>query len=329
MMRKGPRKNNCVSTEGAPEPQRVGARREFAGRKRPTSNDECGAPARPNAAVILTRALKRLLEVPHDHDDHGGLARDLLQMNALLSRRRALRWIGGGAAVTLVGCATQSLGGDASSTPDSGGSCSEIPDETGGPYPGDGSNGPNVLGVDGIVRSDIRSSIGGATGVAAGVPLSITLTLLDTACVPLAGYAIYLWHCDQGGNYSMYSASVAEENYLRGVQETDAAGQVTFSTIFPACYSGRWPHMHFEIFSALDAATIQSNAIKTTQLALPEAACHEVFATSGYEASVANLAAISLASDNVFRDGSASQVASIVGNASSGYSASLVASVRL
>jgi hypothetical protein len=31
----------------------------------------------------------------------------------------------------------------------------EVPEETAGPYPGDGSNGPNVLDDSGIVRSDM------------------------------------------------------------------------------------------------------------------------------------------------------------------------------
>ena len=34
----------------------------------------------------------------------------------------------------------------------------EIPEETAGPYPGDGSNGVNVLSESGIVRSDITTS---------------------------------------------------------------------------------------------------------------------------------------------------------------------------
>ena len=53
----------------------------------------------------------------------------------------------------------------------------------------------------------------------------------------------------------MYSEDVADENYLRGVQETDADGSVQFTTIFPACYAGRWPHMHFEVYESLDSAT--------------------------------------------------------------------------
>ena len=83
------------------------------------------------------------------------------------------------------------------------------------------------------------------------------MTLLDVAGggTPLAGAAVYLWHCDLAGRYSLYDEEVADENYLRGVQESDADGKVTFKTIFPAAYMGRWPHMHFEVYESLDAAT--------------------------------------------------------------------------
>ena len=42
--------------------------------------------------------------------------------------------------------------------------CSEIPSETARPYPGDGSNGANVLNRTGVVRNDIRSSLAGLSG---------------------------------------------------------------------------------------------------------------------------------------------------------------------
>lgn len=265
----------------------------------------------------------------HDHDDHGGLRRDLSQLRRTLGRRQMLGILG--ASVPLIGCTGSSLLSDAGPLTDTGGaSCgSEIPSETGGPYPGDGSNGPNVLALDGVVRSDIRSSFGGLSGTAAGIPLEVTLTLVDAACAPLAGYAIYIWHCDRAGSYSLYSAGVTEQNYLRGVQESDGAGRVTFSTIFPACYSGRWPHMHFEIYPSLVSATTNVNAVKTSQLALPESVCDEVFATSGYEASVGNLAAISLTSDNVFSDGAGQQLATVEGSVSGGYAASLLVPIGL
>src|SRR6185312_14870599 len=102
----------------------------------------------------------------------------------------------------------------------------EIPEETAGPYPGDGSNGPDVLTQSGIVRSDIRSSFGTASRVAQGVPLTINLTIVDTAkgCGAYAGAAVYLWHCDRDGAYSLYSPGVTAENYLRGVQAADGTG---------------------------------------------------------------------------------------------------------
>ena len=59
-------------------------------------------------------------------------------------------------------------------------SCRLIPEETAGPYPGDGTNGPNVLTQSGVVRSDIRSSFGSARTVGDGVPLTINLTVVDS-----------------------------------------------------------------------------------------------------------------------------------------------------
>ena len=149
----------------------------------------------------------------------------------------------------------------------------EIPEETAGPYPGDGSNGPNALTESGVVRSDIRPSFGSASGVAEGVPTTVRLRILDLQgddATPLTGAAVYLWHCDREGRYSMYSDGVTEENYLRGVQEADADGRLEFTTIFPATYSGRWPHMHFEVYESLDAATAASDKLRTSQLAIPE-----------------------------------------------------------
>jgi protocatechuate 3,4-dioxygenase beta subunit len=96
---------------------------------------------------------------------------------------------------------------------------------------------------------------------------------------------------------------VTKENYLRGVQETDDRGQVRFTTIFPACYSGRWPHIHFEVYPSLAKATNSANKIATSQMALPEATAKAVYATTGYEQSTSNLSRVSLASDNVFSDG--------------------------
>ena len=218
------------------------------------------------------------------------------------------------------------------------GTCSVIPTETAGPYPADGSLASsqrlNGLALAGIVRSDIRTSVGSASGTAAGVPLTVTLTLVNTnnSCASLAGYAIYLWHCTRDGGYSLYSSGYTGENFLRGVQVTDSNGQVTFTTIFPGCYSGRWPHIHFEIYPSLEAATdatIVSDYAKVSQLAMPAAACNQVYGVaSGYSASVSNFAAISLASDNVFgNDSAASQLATVSGDVTNGFAATLTVGI--
>jgi protocatechuate 3,4-dioxygenase beta subunit len=197
----------------------------------------------------------------------------------------------------------------------------ELPEETSGPFPGDGSNGANVLNQSGIVRRDITSSFGSSTTRAAGVPLSLTMTINDYANnkAPLAGGAVYVWHCDREGRYSLYSQRVTGENYLRGVQETDGRGQVRFTTIFPACYSGRWPHIHFEVYSSLAKATNGANKVATSQMALPEATCRAVYASSGYQQSLSNMDRVSLDTDNVFGDGYDLQIPTVTGDASSGY----------
>jgi protocatechuate 3,4-dioxygenase beta subunit len=268
---------------------------------------------------------------PPNHDR--GLRYDL---GTLLGRRKMLGLLAG-AGLTLVGCggttggtgtaSATSAGGTTAAqvtTSGSGASCAKIAQETGGPFPADGSNGPNVLTQSGIVRSDIRSSFGSASGVAEGVLLTINLALLDSqACTPLAGAAVYLWHCDRSGSYSLYSQAAVNENYLRGVQQADGSGVVTFQSIFPAAYSGRWPHIHFEVYRDLATATTAGAKLVTSQLALPEDACHEVYATDGYGTSARNMSQTSLQRDNVFRDGYQTQLAEISGAVSNGLVAKL------
>ena len=202
----------------------------------------------------------------------------------------------------------------------------EIPDETAGPFPADGSNGPNVLDDDGIVRADITTSIGGSTGVADGVPTAINLSVVDAASgSALPGAVVYLWHCTADGRYSIYE--IEEENYLRGVQVADEAGRVGFTSIFPGCYGGRWPHAHFEVYSSLEEATAGSAAIKVSQLALPQVDCEAVYSDSRYGGSSQNLAQLSLEADGVFRDGWTDQLAVMSGSPADGYTASLLVRV--
>jgi protocatechuate 3,4-dioxygenase beta subunit len=269
-----------------------------------------------------------------DHRDHEleehdrGLVFDLNTMD----RRRVLKVLGfGGLSAglfTIVGCGPSGATGTplasaaaTAASVASGASCAVIPEETAGPFPGDGSNGPNVLSEDGVVRTDIRSSFGSSNTVAEGVPLAIKLTIQDAGgdCAPLAGAAVYLWHCDRDGGYSLYSQAVSDENYLRGVQEADDGGLVTFQSIFPACYSGRWPHIHLEVYPSLELAKDEGNRIATSQIALPKDACDLVYATDGYSQSIQNLSQVSLASDNVFRDDSAvRQLGTVTGDVAGG-----------
>ncbi len=276
------------------------------------------------------------------HD--AGLLTDLQTLNAqILQRRRLLGLAGMG--LLLGGCGGGSADAAASGTNSSGSgtgtgggsvsSCTVIPEETAGPYPGDGSNTvngqvANALALSGILRRDMRSSIAGASGVAAGVPLTIELQLVNSnaACANLADYALYLWHCDREGRYSMYSSGITAENYLRAVQVSGSDGKLSFLTIFPGCYDGRMPHLHFEVFRSSAQATRFSNKIKTSQIAFPTDICQSVYNNAdGYATSRTNFARISFATDNVFSDGVTLQLASMSGDLVNGYTASLLVGV--
>ena len=284
----------------------------------------------------------RLLDRVDDEVVDQGVAFDL---RTLVSRRSVLGLIGLGAgSLALAACtsATGASGGSSGSgagstatgtaTAGTGGAATaagEIPDETAGPYPGDGSNGVDVLERSGIVRSDIRSSIGGGA-TAEGVPMALQLTILDMAGddAPFQGVAVYVWHCDAAGGYSMYSDGIEDETYLRGVQVADATGVVRFTSIFPACYSGRWPHIHFEVYPDVASITDSTNAVATSQVALPEDVSRTVYALAAYDGSTSNLDQVSLDSDNVFSDDSgALQLATVTGDATSGYQVSLTVRV--
>jgi protocatechuate 3,4-dioxygenase beta subunit len=253
-------------------------------------------------------------------------------IGTMTRRRQLLRAFGLGAAVVglTAACGDDGDAGPSPSRSGTGDASGEIPDETAGPYPGDGSNGPNVLTQSGIVRSDIRSSFGTAGGTAEGVPMTLELTIVDLAGggKPFAGVAVYVWHCDREGRYSLYSQGVTDQNYLRGVQVADAQGKVRFTSIFPACYSGRWPHIHFEVYPDQAAITDASKAVATSQVALPKDVCDTVYATSGYSASVRNLSQVTLDNDNVFgNDGGALQLGTVTGSVGAGYNVALTAKV--
>ncbi|CAM4525305.1 dioxygenase [Nocardia ninae] len=267
-------------------------------------------------------------EVP-EHER--GLTHDL---GVMVSRRRAMFFLGAaGAATVAAGCApatTTEVGSTTATASGATNGTAAAPQETAGPYPGDGSNGPNVLIESGVVRSDITTSFGSYSGTAQGVPMNLHMTLHDLAKdgAAGAGMAVYVWHCDRAGTYSLYSEGVTDQNYLRGVQVADAAGKVAFTSIFPACYAGRWPHIHFEVYDSLQTAVAGENARLTSQIAIPQDACTQVFAYDpGYQQSISNLSHITLASDNVFGDGWDAELATVSGNPATGMTVALTVGV--
>lgn len=295
---------------------------------------------------------------PREADDHG-LAYDLETIaRQTVGRRRALALFGAASGAALVaGCgggggggstgssgatattgATTTTGTTTTGTTTAGtttttlsGTCVADPTETNGPFPADGTNSSsgstsNVLTSSGVVRTDIRSSFISSTTTVPGVNVMMTLTLVkSSACAtPLTGYVVYIWHCDATGNYSLYNTPA--ESYLRGVQVTDGNGQVTFTTIFPGCYSGRYPHIHFEIFSSLAAASNGRSTVLTSQLLPAADACTTVYnGSANYTQSITNFARISIATDGVFGDNTAAQIAqmtmAMTGSVAAGYTA--------
>ncbi len=262
-----------------------------------------------------------------------------------ITRRRAIATLGGASVATLLaacgssskssgttttsaqsGSTTLNSSSSTASTAAIDASCTTIPQETAGPYPGDGTNGPNVLDLDGVVRQDIRSSIGELSGTAEGIDLIIELTLTDAqdGCTPLAGAAVYVWHADAEGRYSLYSNGATDQNYLRGVQVTDDVGKVSFTTVFPGCYEGRWPHVHFAVYPDMAIAKTGGQPRTTSQLAFPQETAAEAYVDTRYPSSASRLASLSLASDGIFNDdGAALQLATMSGTAQDVYTARL------
>jgi protocatechuate 3,4-dioxygenase beta subunit len=174
-----------------------------------------------------------------------------------------------------------------------------------GPFPGDGSNrgpaGPaNVLALPGVARPDIRASLTGARRVAEGVPLALRLKLVSARdCSALQGWAVYLWQCDAAGRYSIYDPELVDDDYLRGLQSSDANGELRFTTVFPGCYPGRVPHVHVQLYAPGGTARPRL----TSQLAFEPEVCERVYRTAAYEKSRRPFARVSFERDWIFSDG--------------------------
>ena len=196
---------------------------------------------------------------PHDHDR--GLSFDV---STLMNRRRALGLFAIGGLAVVAGCGSSSSGSSATTTASTTAAettttatdttataVDEIPEETGGPYPADGSNGVNVLTETGIVRSDIRGSFGSASGVAAGVPAGHQPHRARRRQGRHAGHRrrrVPVALRPGGALLALRLGDQRRELPARGAGGGRRRGRSRFSSIYPAAYSGRWPHIHFEVY---------------------------------------------------------------------------------
>ncbi|MFC4175051.1 intradiol ring-cleavage dioxygenase [Microvirga sp. GCM10011540] len=83
--------------------------------------------------------------------------------------------------------------------------------------------------------------------------------VLDTACRPIPGALVQVWHADSTGAYDNAGYR------FRGFHYADERGRWWFSTIVPAAYPGRTRHYHFKVQRPGDR-------ILTTQLYFPDEA---------------------------------------------------------
>jgi protocatechuate 3,4-dioxygenase beta subunit len=197
----------------------------------------------------------------------------------------------------------------ASSGPALAASCVADARETAGPFPAHGRRF-NVLKDSGVLRRDIRPSFAGLQGTAPGMPLDLEIQLVDAGrgCATLANHAIYIWQCDAAGLYSLYE--ISDQNYLRGVAVTDANGIARFTTIFPGCYSIRWPHIHFEVVASVERMSRGRDNLLIGQTSFAQADCVAIYeADAAYAKSIRNLANNNETTDMIFRNDSAAQMA--------------------
>lgn len=270
-----------------------------------------------------------------------------------LSRREALSLLGSTAgAAFVVGCGgavsdtgtvgtttgTTTGGTTTGGTTPTTGSCTRVAEETAGPFPANGSNTnagvtKNVFADSRVFRTDIRSDFDGSN-TQPGTPFTVTMTLqnVNGSCAVLAGYYVYFWHCNATGNYSQYSGNnnggdFSDRTFLRGVGVTDANGQVTFTTIFPGRYTGRATHIHFQVYP--DSTPSNGEQRATSQLAFPPAITDGSGSpytnTTLYPTSASNNT--SNTNDNVFSDGTSTEMLAITGSNSAGYVGTITVAV--
>jgi protocatechuate 3,4-dioxygenase beta subunit len=225
------------------------------------------------------------------------------QSSVNVGRRRAL--VG---AISAAGAAVAAACGGSSPTSPLTGSgdgattgtnslCAVIPTETAGPFPSRAD----------FFRSDIREG-------KAGTLLTLTLKVVNvnSGCTPVSGVDVEIWHVDTAGDYSQYGTQTAA-TFLRGIQTTNASGEVTFTTVYPGWYQGHATHIHAEV-------TRSGQSVKVTQIAFPESINNTVHSSGVYASRGTN--PMSNLSDGIFSDSLASELVTPSGSPSGGYSVS-------
>ena len=150
-------------------------------------------------------------------------------MKHSMQRRRVLAWMGAAALAPLA--PTPILADDRPPTPRM----------TEGPFY------PRSLPRDS--DADL-TRVEGRTGRAEGTPLAVSGRVLDRGGRPRAGARIEIWQCDARGQYHLVGEpeSSLDPNFQGfGAVTTDAEGRYAFTTIKPAPYPGRTPHIHFTV----------------------------------------------------------------------------------
>jgi protocatechuate 3,4-dioxygenase beta subunit len=226
-----------------------------------------------------------------------------------LDRRHVLALLATSSAGLALGCAG---GGDTptsptpTTTPPGGATatCEVAPSETIGPFPS----------LSDLMRSDIREGKPGTT-----LTLRLTVVNASASCAPVANALVDVWQCDAAGNYSSYGTQTGQ-TYLRGVQTTNAAGEVVFTTVYPGWYQGRATHIHIEVLRA-------GGSVKVTQIAFPEAVNAAVYATGVYAGRGAN--PTSNARDGIFSDSLSAELATVTGDPVGGFVATFQVGVAL
>lgn len=236
-----------------------------------------------------------------------------------VGRREALGFLGmtGAALIGCGGDSVSSVVGPSTSTTTTttigtgvttSAACAVSPSETLGPYPS----------LAEFLRSDIRE---GKTGVT--LALAIAVVNVNNNCQAVTNATVDIWQCDAEGHYSQYSQqgyNGTGQTFLRGIQLTDANGVANFTTVYPGWYQGRATHIHVEV--------LQNGASrKVTQIAFPESVNAAVYSTGVYASRGNNPQ--SNASDMVFADSLASEMATISGSPASGYQATFTVGIAV